>query len=130
MQILVTGGTGFVGQHLVRALLERGHCVWMLGRQFGSAGPLLEAGAVKVQADLRDAAAVIGACAGMDAVYHVGALSAPWGCSADFYAVNVAGTEHVIAGCMQHRVGRLIVVSSPSVLFNGRDQHLLTDAAA
>ena len=129
MRILVTGGTGFLGQHLVQALLERGHQVWMLGRHFASAGGLLAAGASKVQADLRDCASIIDACAQMDAVYHVGALSAPWGRSADFHAINVGGTEHVVAGCVRHGVGRLIVVSSPSVLFNGRDQHLLTDAA-
>src|SRR5262245_29293526 len=113
MRILVTGGTGFVGQHLVRALIERGHRVWMLGRRFDSAAPLLDAGAIKIQADLRDRAAIVAACAGMDAVYHAGALSAPWGRSADFHAINVGGTEHVIAGCAQHGVGRLIVVSSP-----------------
>lgn len=129
MRILVTGSTGFLGQHLARALLERGHQVWMLGRHFESAGWLLAAGAAKVQADLRDRNAVIGACAHMDAVYHAGALSAPWGPSADFYAINVGGTEYVLAGCAQHSVGRLVFVSSPSVLFNGRDQHLLTDAA-
>jgi nucleoside-diphosphate-sugar epimerase len=129
MQILVTGGAGFVGQHLVRALIERGHNVRMLGRNFSCADALLEAGATKLQADLCDRESVIAACAQMDAVYHVGALSAPWGRSADFHAINVGGTEHVIAGCEQHNVGRLIVVSSPSVLFNGRDQHLLTDAA-
>jgi 2-alkyl-3-oxoalkanoate reductase len=129
MRILVTGSTGFVGQHLVRALLERGHRVWMLGRNFAAASALLEAGAIRVQADLRDRASIIGACAQMDAVYHVGALSAPWGRSADFHAINVGGTEHVIAGCVRHEVGRLIAVSSPSVLFNGRDQHLLSDSA-
>jgi nucleoside-diphosphate-sugar epimerase len=129
MQILVTGGTGFVGRHLVRALLDRGHEVWMLGRHFGGAQALIDAGAVAVQADLRDRPAIVAACAGMQAVFHAGALSAAWGRSADFYAINVGGTEHVIAGCERHNVGRLVVVSSPSVLFNGRDQHLLTDAA-
>lgn len=129
MRILVTGGTGFVGHHLVRALLERGHQVGMLGRDFGRSSALLEAGAVRVHADLRDRKALMAACKHMDAVYHVGALSAPWGRQADFYATNVAGTDHVIAGCEQHHVGRLIMVSSPSVLFNGQDQHLLTDAA-
>jgi nucleoside-diphosphate-sugar epimerase len=129
MRILVTGGTGFVGQHLVRALIERGHRVWMLGRHFDRAGPLIEIGATRVQADLRDRAAIMAACAQMDAVYHTGALSAPWGRGADFHAINVGGTEHVIAGCVRHNVGRLIAVSSPSVLFNGRDQYLLTDAA-
>ena len=129
MRILVTGGTGFVGRHLVRALIERGHQVWMLGRRFDGAHALLEAGAIRVQADLRDRAAIVAACAGMDAVFHVGAFSAPWGRSAEFHAINVGGTEHVIGGCVRHNVGRLVVVSSPSVLFNGRDQHMLTDAA-
>lgn len=129
MRILVTGGTGFVGQHLARALLGCGHQVAMLGRRFDGAQALLGAGAAAVRADLRDREAILAACAGMDAVFHVGALSAPWGRSADFHAINVGGTEHVIAGCVRHGVGRLIVVSSPSVLFNGRDQHLLTDAA-
>ncbi|MBA3471526.1 MAG: NAD-dependent epimerase/dehydratase family protein [Herpetosiphonaceae bacterium] len=129
MQILVTGGTGFVGQHLVRALLERDEQVWMLGRDFSRSAGSLAAGAIPIQADLRDRSAMIAACAGMDAVYHVGALSAPWGASADFQAINVGGTANVIAGCEQQQVGRLVVVSSPSVLFNGRDQALLTDAA-
>jgi nucleoside-diphosphate-sugar epimerase len=129
MRILVTGGTGFVGQHLARELLARGHRVALLGRNFATAGALLAAGASRVTADLRDHVAIAAACVGMDAVYHVGALSAPWGRSADFHAVNVGGTEHVIAGCQRYGVGRLIVVSSPSVLFNGRDQLLLTDAA-
>jgi nucleoside-diphosphate-sugar epimerase len=129
MRILVTGGTGFVGRHLVRALLGRGHQVWMLGRRFDGAQALLGAGAIAVQAELRDRDAIVAACARMEAVFHVGALSAPWGRSADFHAINVGGTEHVIAGCVRHSVGRLIAVSSPSVLFNGRDQQLLTDAA-
>lgn len=129
MRILVTGSTGFLGQHLVRALLARRHHVYMLGRQFEGAGSLLAAGATRVQADLRDRASIASACARMDAVYHVGALSAPWGRDVDFHAINVGGTEHVIAGCVRHNVGRLIVVSSPSVLFNGRDQHLLNDSA-
>jgi len=129
MQVLVTGGTGFVGRHLVRALIERGHQVWMLGRRFDGAHALIEAGGITVQADLRDRESIVAACARMDAVFHVGALSAPWGRSVDFRAINVGGTEHVIAGCARHDVGRLIAVSSPSVLFNGRDQHLLTDAA-
>lgn len=129
MRVLVTGGTGFVGQHLARALLARGHRVAVLGREPGRAGALLAAGARGIAADLRDHAAIVAACAGIDAVYHAGALSAPWGRRADFQAINVGGTAHVIAGCERHHVGRLVFVSSPSVLFNGRDQQLLTDAA-
>ena len=129
MQILVTGGTGFLGQHLARALLARGHGVCIAGRDFGTAQEVITAGAQSVIADLRDRAAITAACAGVDAVFHVGALSAPWGNRRDFFAINVDGTAHVIDGCRIHNVSRLIYVSSPSVLFDGKDQRDLTDAA-
>ena len=129
MQILVTGGTGFLGRHLAHALIARGHHVRLLGRNFTQSAALLSAGAQPAPIDLRERQATIAACAGMDAVFHVGALSAPWGPRADFWAINVGGTENVIAGCRQHHVRRLIYVSSPSVVFDGRDHHDLTEAA-
>ena len=50
----------------------------------------------------------------------------PW---AEFYATNVQGTAAIVAGCQCYNVGRLIAVSSPAVIFAGRDQHNLTEAA-
>jgi len=129
MNILITGGTGFLGQHLARALLEQGHQVRLLGRDMAPARALITAGALPIVADLRDRAAVIAACAGLDAVYHVGALSAPWGRRADFFAINVDGTAAVLAGCRSHAVRRVIYVSSPSVVFDGRDHCDLTEVA-
>lgn len=128
MHILVTGGTGFLGQHLVQALLREGHSVRFMGRNSTVAKKLLNAGAQPIIADLRDSEAVINACRDIDTVYHVGALSAPWGKRADFYAINVGGTTAVVAGCQKHTVRRLIYVSSPSVVFDGRDQLLATEA--
>ncbi|HEY0753095.1 MAG TPA: NAD-dependent epimerase/dehydratase family protein [Ktedonobacteraceae bacterium] len=122
MNILVTGGTGFLGRHLAAALVERGDRVFLLGRNFAPARDLLARGAVPIEADLRANAAVQAACAGMEVVYHVGALSAPWGRRADFFAINLGGTESVLAGCQAHGVRRLVYVSSPSVVFDGHDQ--------
>ena len=129
MNILLTGGTGFLGRHLTRALLVAGHRVHILGRNFGAVQPLIDQGAIPVPVDLRDRERVIAACAHVEAVYHAGAKSEPWGGRDEFYAVNVDGTKAIIDGCQRHGVRRLIYVSSPSVVFNGRDQHLLTEAA-
>jgi 2-alkyl-3-oxoalkanoate reductase len=128
MRILVTGGTGFLGRHLVGALLARGHDVRVLGRNPQACRELASAGAEVRRADIRDAAVVSLACEGVGAVIHVAALSAAWGKRADFHSINVAGTGHVIAGCLTHKVSRLVHVSSPSVVFRGRDLHEATEA--
>jgi nucleoside-diphosphate-sugar epimerase len=58
---------------------------------------------------------------------HAGALSAPWGPFREFHAANVEGTKVVLAGCIQNRVRRLVHISSPSVVFDGRDLHEATE---
>lgn len=123
MRVLVTGGTGFLGQYLAKALLDKGHHVHLLGRNFDRVSSLLADGAKPVVVDLRDRANVVAACSGIEVVYHAGALSAPWGKRSDFYAINVRGTQAVLEGCHTHGVRRMIYVSSPSVVFDGRDQH-------
>jgi len=127
MNILVTGGTGFLGQHLAKALLANDHTVYLMGRNFTQVDGLVQAGAVPLPVDLRNAAAVAIACEHMHTVYHVGALSAPWGRAADFHAINVGGTQAVVMGCLTHNVKRLVYVSSPSVVFDGRDQYNITE---
>lgn len=128
-RVLVTGATGFVGAHLVRALVADGLAVRALGRDFSRFGNLIAAGAEPVRADLRDRDAIIAACQGVHSVFHVGALSAPWGRPADFRAINVGGTASVLEGCRRHGVWRLIYVSSPSVVFDGRDGENLAENA-
>jgi nucleoside-diphosphate-sugar epimerase len=131
MEILVTGGTGFLGQHLSRALLADGHSVRLMGRDFSqpSVQALLSSGAKPIQADLRDPAAVGAACRGVEVVFHVGALSAPWGKRADFFGINVRGTASILAASGAGGVRRLVYVSSPSVVFDGSDHVNSTEAA-
>ena len=127
MNILITGGTGFLGQHLAKTLLAKGHTIHLMGRNFVRVNALVQARAIPLRVDLRDAEAVAVACRNMNAVYHVGALSAPWGKEADFHAINVGGTQAVLLGCLRHNVKRLIYVSSPSVVFDGHDQYNVTE---
>lgn len=124
MKALVTGGGGFLGLYLVEQLLADGATVRVFCR--GRYQRLDELGVEVQQGDLRDAAAVSRACAGVDAVFHAGAVPGIWGSWDTFHGINTLGTQHVIAGCQQHGVGKLIYTSSPSVVFDGHD-HLDAD---
>jgi 2-alkyl-3-oxoalkanoate reductase len=122
VKILVTGGTGFLGSHLGQRLLELGHEPSLMGRDFTRVTGLLENGAKAINVDLRHDANVVGACQDHEVVIHAGALSSPWGRRSDFDAINVGGTVSVLNGCLQPSVRRLIHISSPAVIFDGRDQ--------
>jgi 2-alkyl-3-oxoalkanoate reductase len=126
MRLLVTGATGFLGAHTCRELVSRGHQVRAFGRDFSG---FAIAGAEIVRGDLRDADAIRRICAGMDGVVHTGALSSPWGKLEDFMAVNVTGTRSVLEACAATGVRRLVHVSSPAVIFTGRDHLLERDDA-
>jgi nucleoside-diphosphate-sugar epimerase len=129
VDVLVTGGTGFLGGYVARALLARGDRVRLGGRDFTRCGDLIAAGAVPAPADVRDADAMLRAAGGIDAVVHSAALSAPWGRRAEFIGINVAGTEHALAAAERAGAGRFVHISSPSVAFDGRDQVDATEAA-
>jgi nucleoside-diphosphate-sugar epimerase len=119
MKALVTGGGGFLGQAIVRMLIERGDSVRSFSR---SAHPeLTDLGVEHACGALEDAAAVSEACKGCDIVFHVAAKAGVWGAFADFYRANVLGTANVIAACREHSIGRLVYTSSPSVVFDGSD---------
>ncbi|MEY3299263.1 MAG: hypothetical protein RLZZ597_2523 [Cyanobacteriota bacterium] len=122
MKVLITGGTGFLGQRLALTLRLLGDSVTVLGRN-RAIGQHLEAEGFRfVEADLRDAEAIAAACQGQDCVFHCGALSSPWGNVRDFYATNVLGTRHVVQGCLRHRVPRVVHVSTSAVYFTYADQ--------
>lgn len=119
MKVLVTGGGGFLGQAVVRQLLERGDEVSIFSR---SAYPELEAlGVISHRGNLAHAEDVSRAVAGVDAVIHVAAKAGPGLYLPDFQAANVEGTRNVIAACRQHGVCWLVHTSSPSVVHRGED---------
>jgi len=129
MNILVTGATGFLGGVVCRQLLERGHDLTLLGRDFSRMSARDLSTTKQIQADLRDSERIHAACQGIEAVCHAGALSSPWGRARDFEAVNLGGTRAVLEGCLKWGVRRLVQVSSPSVVFDGFNQHDLTEDA-
>jgi nucleoside-diphosphate-sugar epimerase len=113
MKVLVTGGGGFLGQALCRGLVERGHDVASFNR--GRYPALAALGVREWQGDLADAGAVLAAARGCDAVFHNAAKAGAWGSHDSYHRANVLGTEHVLAACRAHGIGRLVYTSTPSV---------------
>ena len=118
MKVLVTGGAGFLGQALCKALLSEGHDVTSFQR---SHSPALEAmGVRQVRGDLADAAAVLAAFEGQDAIFHNAAKAGAWGSVESYFSANVTGTRNVLAAMRTHGIARLVYTSTPSVTHSGR----------
>ena len=113
VNILVTGGGGFLGQAVCRLLLARGHALTSYNR--GVYPALAALGVRQVQGDLGDFELLADACAGHDAVFHIGAKAGAWGTFHEYFDANVKGTRNVIAACRMNGVARLVYTSSPSV---------------
>src|SRR5665647_215292 len=120
MQVLVTGGAGYIGSVIAARLLARGHAVTVyddLSRGHRAAVP---AGASLVQGDIRDQSRVQGALldSRCDAIVHMAAL-AEVGESVEqperYHDVNVNGTAAVIAAAKAATVGRLVFSSTAAV---------------
>lgn len=118
---LVTGGAGFIGSHLVDALLERGHAVRVLdnfstGKRENIAHCLdrIEL----VEGDLTDLEAARRAVSGVDGVFHQAALPSVPRSVADPLAshhANVTGTLHILVAARDAGLARVVYASSSSV---------------
>ncbi len=112
MKILITGGTGFLGERLVRALLKKGHKACVFSNERNS--EIEKMGTVLIIGDIFDKKKIRKALSGVDVVYHLAAIldeSNPL-----MYKVNVDGTRNVISACRNSGVKRIILPSSIGVL--------------
>jgi nucleoside-diphosphate-sugar epimerase len=119
MRAFVTGGSGFLGRHLIGYLRRRGDEVNALARSDRAAAAVKEAGAEPVAGDLDDEAALAAGMAGCDVIYHSGAKVEVWGDPAEFHRINVGGTERVIAAAKKTGVPCLVHVGTEAVLVGG-----------
>jgi len=111
VKAFVTGGTGFVGAHLVQALRARGDQVTCLVRNAAKAHALGWSDVRLVRGDLDDAAALREGCAGAEVIYHVaGRISARD--TAEFMRANRDGTANVLEAAAHAPPERFVLVSS------------------
>jgi dihydroflavonol-4-reductase len=125
VKAFVTGGTGFIGKHLVRKLRERGDEVVALVRTPAKAGDLRELGVEIVEGDLSNAEAIRQGMEGCDSVFHVGAtykVGIPATEHSAMYDANVLGTERVIDNAVEAGASRIVYVSTGNVYGNTRGQ--------
>jgi len=119
MRILVTGGGGFLGGAICKALLSRGDAV--VAYQRSPAPGLVDLGAECIQGDLQDLDALSRSTAGCNAVIHTAGKAGVWGPYETYHQANVIGTQNVIEACRANDVPYLVYTSSPSVVHRGGD---------
>ena len=110
--VVVFGGSGFLGSHVADALSTRGHAVTVFDRR---PAPWLRSDQRFVSGDVRDLDQVERAVRGADVVYHFAAIADIEEAAArplETIQVNVLGTTHVLEMCRRHGVGRFVFAST------------------
>lgn len=121
MNILITGGTGFIGSRLLEALIARNnHAISFTGR---NEPPKISApGAKFLRGDLADEDFARRCTQSIDAVIHCAGMAGTWGPYADYYRANVLATKNLLEAAKANGVKRIINLSSPSIYFDFKDQ--------
>jgi nucleoside-diphosphate-sugar epimerase len=116
--VLVTGGAGFIGSHLVDALVEAGLRVRVIDNFATSTREYLNRKSELVESDIRDASSIGEAFDGVDTVFHVAALPRiPLSIAkpVETHMTNVVGTLNVLIAARDRKVRRVVFSGSSSV---------------
>ena len=119
MRVFVTGGSGFVGGHVIEALQAAGHEVLALARSPSSASRVAAYGATPVLGALGEVGPdALRAC---DAVVHAAAHVASWGPWEDFARINIEGTRQLLDAARAAGLRRFVHIGTEAALFAGQD---------
>ncbi|MGH2884580.1 MAG: NAD-dependent epimerase/dehydratase family protein [Solirubrobacteraceae bacterium] len=114
-EVLITGGNGFVGRHLVEALQVGGETVRVLALPGENTVDLEQRGVSIYRGDVRHPETLRAAVAGARAVVHLAAMMDVWRPLREYQAVNVVGTQNVCRAALVAGVRRVVHMSSSSV---------------
>jgi nucleoside-diphosphate-sugar epimerase len=118
--VFVTGGSGFIGQRLIRRLVREGHVVFALARSERSGKLLSQLGAQPMPGDITDPETLEAAVQKCELAFHAAAKVDEWGPHWEFQEVNVRGTRNVIDACLAAGVRRLVHVGTEAALLAGQ----------
>lgn len=117
MTTLVTGGTGFVGSHIVRQLVSAGRRVRILARPTSQMTALQGLAVERVEGDLRDAASLDRAMEGVECVFHAAADYRLWSRHPEeIYDANVGGTRRILDAANRAGVRRIVYTSTVATI--------------
>lgn len=114
--ILVTGGTGFLGRHMVPTLVSEGATVRALVRSDSNSSWMEELGVERVFGDVCDQACLRPIVAGCEQVVHAAGHFRFWGDPSTFHRVNAGGTSKIVDAAVREGVRRFIYISSVVVV--------------
>jgi nucleoside-diphosphate-sugar epimerase len=115
MDILITGGNGLLGRHLVTALQDQGMSVRVLALPAEDTRWLEQHGVAVFRGDIREPDTLTAPMSSVAAVFHLAGMMGLWRPMADYRAVNVTGTENVCRAALAEGIPRLVHVSSWTV---------------
>jgi len=117
MATLVTGATGFIGQHVVRILVERGDTVHLLVRRKDDVSPQKKSNLKPFFGDIEDEATIYNAIRGCQKVIHLAACARMWMKDPSaFYRPNVLGTRNVLKSAFEMGIQKFVHSSSCSAV--------------
>jgi dihydroflavonol-4-reductase len=123
-KILVTGAAGFLGSHLTRQLVARGADVRVLLRPSSNNRAIADLPLEYITGDLRDAASLDRALAGVQRVFHVAADYRLWSKrSQDIYDSNVGGTKNLLEAAKRAGVEQFVYTSTVATIAVDRPEH-------
>lgn len=119
MKVFLSGGSGFLGGHLIEHLVAKGHQVVAMARSEASAEIVEGFGAAVSRCDLSSVLATD--LQGCEVVIHCAARAEEWGTRQQFWSANVDGTTALLKAAQGAGLRRFVHVGTEAVLFAGRD---------